>query len=128
MRTVAIVAAATATAAALAGCVAPALPTAANAVQPTADAWVYHCQSGNEIVARFRSDDTATVQYAGRSYPMRHARSADGARYAGDGLEWWSRGSHIGAPGTLFRHLADGSTGAVVESCALAVAPTTSER
>lgn len=99
------------------------MPTAANARQPAADAWVYHCQSGNEVVVRFRNDDTATVQYAGRSYSMRHARSADGARYAADGLEWWSRGSNIGAPGTLFRHLADGSTGAVVETCALAAAP-----
>jgi membrane-bound inhibitor of C-type lysozyme len=118
-----------AVAAALAGCTAPAPPTAANAEQPAGDAWVYRCTSGETVEARYRrSDDALTVRYAGRVVLMHHAISADGARYAGAGLEWWSRGSNIGAPGTLFRHEADGSTGAVVENCSLAATPTHPQR
>ncbi|MBS0315690.1 MAG: MliC family protein [Proteobacteria bacterium] len=123
-RPVAVAIAAVAAAAALAGCTAPAPPTAANAEQPAADAWVYRCASGEMVEARYRrSDDTLTVRYTGQLVLMHHAISADGARYAGEGLEWWSRGSNIGAPGTLFRHEADGSTGAVIETCTLAIAP-----
>jgi membrane-bound inhibitor of C-type lysozyme len=112
----------------LAGCTTPASPTASGAEQPAGGAWVYHCRSGNDVVARHLGDDTADVQYAGRAYLMRHALSADGARYAGAGLEWWSRGSNLGAPGTLFRHRADGSTGAVVEICALVGVPPRPQR
>lgn len=48
---------------------------------------------------------------------MRIAVSGSGARYVSDGLEWWTKGSGAGAAGTLFRHLADGTSGEIIESC-----------
>jgi hypothetical protein len=32
-------------------------------------------------------------------------------------LEWWTKGVGVGAPGTLFRHLADGAPGEIIERC-----------
>lgn len=110
-------------AAALTGCATQTSRT--GGVEASADAaFVYRCASGEVVEASYRrGGDTATVRYAGRIVLMHHAISADGARFAGGGIEWWTRGSSLGSPGTMFRHRADGSTGAVIETCALAVAP-----
>ncbi|WP_235039677.1 MliC family protein [Vreelandella profundi] len=78
----------------------------------------YQCESGETIAAAYPSTDTARVQYKGRSYGMQIAVSGSGARYVGDDLEWWAKGSGSGSEGTLFSHLADGTSGGTIERCA----------
>ena len=77
----------------------------------------YRCASGETIVASYPSTDSATVQYKSRKHAMKIAVSGSGARYVGDGLEWWTKGSGRGSEGTLFRHMADGKSGTVMENC-----------
>ena len=77
----------------------------------------YACQTGEAIAATYPSTDSATVKYKARTYDMKIAVSASGARYVGEDLEWWTKGSGTGSEGTLFRHLPDGTTGEIVESC-----------
>jgi membrane-bound inhibitor of C-type lysozyme len=77
----------------------------------------YRCESGATVAAVYLSTDSATVRYGLASYKMRIAISGSGARYVGDGLEWWTKGVGVGAPGTLFRHLADGAPGEIIERC-----------
>lgn len=77
----------------------------------------YRCESGETIHATYPSTDTATIQYRNQRHEMQIAVSGSGARYVSDGLEWWTKGSGAGAAGTLFRHLADGTSGEIIESC-----------
>ncbi len=77
----------------------------------------YRCDSGQELAASYATTDTAKVRYQGREYDMHIAVSGSGARYVGGGLEWWTKGSGRGAEGTLFKHMADGSSGAILERC-----------
>lgn len=77
----------------------------------------YRCESGQSIVATYPSTDSATIHYKGSSYDMKIAVSASGARYVGGGLEWWTKGSDAGSEGILFRHLADGRSGSIIETC-----------
>lgn len=97
-----------------AGCVS--VPQESVAAQsPTAHSYV--CQSGETIAATYPSTDTATIRYKGNTYNMQIAVSASGARYVGGELQWWTKGSGAGSEGTLFRHLADGTSGQIIESC-----------
>ena len=77
----------------------------------------YLCQSGETIAATYPSTDATAIRYKGNTYNMQIEVSASGARYVGGELEWWTKGSGAGSEGTLFRHLADGTTGQVIESC-----------
>ncbi|HNP36947.1 MAG TPA: MliC family protein [Woeseiaceae bacterium] len=77
----------------------------------------YSCESGQVVKANYSSFDTATVQYQDRTHEMHVAVSASGARYVGDGMEWWTKGSGPGSEGTLFHHQADGTSGSIIESC-----------
>ena len=77
----------------------------------------YQCESGETITAAYSSTDTATVKYKTRTYTMQIAISASGARYVGEGFEWWTKSSGPGSEGILFRHKADGTTGEIVERC-----------
>ena len=77
----------------------------------------YQCKSGKTIKVSYPTDVTAVVEYDHRRLQMKIAVSGSGARYVGEGLEWWSKGSVKGASGTLFRHLKDGTSGGVVEQC-----------
>lgn len=100
---------------ALCGCTTFAPP---NAPAVADRVFVYRCDSGKMIRAEYRPDQTADVTYDGRIHRMTVAISGSGARYAGDGLEWWTVGTGAGAAaGTLFRHRADGATGETVEQC-----------
>ncbi|GAA3991674.1 hypothetical protein GCM10022279_13530 [Comamonas faecalis] len=74
----------------------------------------YRCDSGRAVTASYPDTDTATVDYQGTRHAMQIAVSASGARYTGDGYEWWTKG----AEGTLFGHNADGTTGERIELCA----------
>ena len=77
----------------------------------------YTCESGATIAASYPSTDSATVNYHGSQHRMKIAVSGSGARYVGDRLEWWTKGSGSGSEGTLFRHMADGTSGPIVENC-----------
>ena len=77
----------------------------------------YTCQTGEAIAATYPSTDSATVKYKARNYDMKIAVSASGARYVAEDLEWWTKGSGHGSEATLLRHLPDGTTGEIIESC-----------
>ena len=96
------------------GCVSA--PQESVAAQSSA-AHSYLCQSGETIAAAYPSTDATVIRYKGNTYNMQIAVSASGARYVGGELEWWTKGSGAGSEGTLFRHLADGTSGQVIESC-----------
>ena len=82
-----------------------------------ASAFTYACESGQTVTAAYPTTDTATVQYQGRTYDMIIAISGSGARYVGGGLEWWTKGSGPGSEGTMLRHLANGTSGEILEFC-----------
>lgn len=87
------------------------------AAAPMAPVYYYRCKSGETIAAVYSTPDTASVQYKGRDYRMKITVSASGARYVGNGLEWWTKGTGQGAEGTLLRHLDDGTSGEIIERC-----------
>lgn len=82
-----------------------------------AETATYACESGATISASYPDTETATIVYQEREHKMRIAVSGSGARYVGDGLEWWTKGSGPGADGTLFEHLRDGTSGDALEHC-----------
>lgn len=77
----------------------------------------YCCESGMTIVAAYPDTDSAVIQYRGVTHQMQIAVSASGARYVGDGMEWWTKGAGKGSEGTLFQHNPDGTTGDHIEFC-----------
>lgn len=78
----------------------------------------YLCESGASIIATYTTTDLALIQYKGSNYTMQIAVSASGSRYVGGGFEWWSKGTGVGAEGTLFQHNTNDSTGELIEACA----------
>ena len=77
----------------------------------------YQCKSGEMIAATYPSTDSATINYKGSDYSMQIAVSASGARYVGGGFEWWTKGSGAGSEAILFHHMADDTSGSIVELC-----------
>jgi membrane-bound inhibitor of C-type lysozyme len=68
-------------------------PSPATAAPGTgAEVLVYHCADGETVRASYPTSDTAVVEFAGRSRTLKTAASASGARYVGDGLQWWTKG------------------------------------
>ena len=84
----------------------------------SSSSFTYQCKSGKTIKASYPTDSTAVVEYDNRVLEMKIAVSGSGARYVGEKLEWWTKGSGQRASGTLFRHLEDGTSGEAVEQCA----------
>ncbi|WP_036503288.1 MliC family protein [Nitrosococcus oceani] len=78
----------------------------------------YQCESGKTIMVSYPTDSTAVVEYDDRRLQMEIAVSGSGARYVGERLEWWTKGSGEGASGTLFRHLEGGTSGEAIQQCA----------
>lgn len=78
---------------------------------------VYRCNSGRIVKASYHSGTTAVVEYERRVREMVIVMSGSGARYAGGGLEWWTKGTGAGSAGTLFHHRNDGTTGDIIETC-----------
>ncbi|MCR5880500.1 MliC family protein [Phenylobacterium sp. J367] len=74
-------------AAALAGCT--------TVTHPTEPASVLHCENGETVEVRY-AGDMALVVYKNRKHTMRTVISGSGARYIGDGMEWWSKGFEEG--------------------------------
>lgn len=77
----------------------------------------YACESGALIQASYPDTDHARIEYQGRTHVLAIAVSASGARYVGDGFEWWTKGSGPGSSGSLYQHLPDGTTGDAIETC-----------
>lgn len=77
----------------------------------------YHCTSGETITATYPSVDSATIQYSKTIHTLQIAISGSGARYVGDGLEWWTKGTGVGAAGMLSRLRADGTSGEIIQRC-----------
>ncbi len=84
-------------AAATVGCaaMAPAKPP------PAVPAIVYACPDGQSVRATYPDTRTAVIQYRGATHTLKVALSADGARYIGDGLQWWTKGMTHGTIATL---------------------------
>jgi membrane-bound inhibitor of C-type lysozyme len=72
----------------------PTPPTASGPVNPDAQVTTYACVDGQRITAGYPDAQTAVVTYKDHAYTLKLAPSADGARYTGYGLQWWTRGSH----------------------------------
>ncbi|WP_395673560.1 MliC family protein [Phenylobacterium sp.] len=52
---------------------------------------VLHCENGETVEAGY-AGNIAVVRYKNRRHEMRVAMSASGARYIGDGMQWWTKG------------------------------------
>lgn len=97
-------------------------PPANPAPPPLDQQDTYRCDSGRTIDALYQSDK-ATLRFDGQTHRMGIALSGSGARYIGDGLEWWTKGSGPGSLGTLYRHEDDGTAGATLDTCAVPLHP-----
>ncbi|WP_312784299.1 DUF4232 domain-containing protein [Brevundimonas sp.] len=106
---------------------APTSPIEAPTTQTVA-AVGYACESGKVVTATYPDTETARVSYDGRDYVLTSAVSASGARYAGQGLEWWTASRNGQESGTLSRLAANDQTGGtIIERCSRpvpALAPT----
>ena len=91
-----------------------AAPPPGAAVAASTGAVTYACESGQAVTATYPNADSAQIAYGGRTYATRSVQSASGARYIGDGVEWWtaSRNGQEGA--TLSRLGPDGQTAVAV--------------
>lgn len=101
---------------------APAAPVEAPISQPAAEVG-YACESGKTIAVTYPDTETARLSYDGRDYVLTSAVSASGARYAGQGLEWWTA-SRNGQESATLNRLGpnDQAGGAVIERCSRPVA------
>jgi len=57
---------------------------------------IYRCEDGRTVTAGYPDRDTAELTVGPHSYTLKIARSADGARYTGFGLQWWTKGMSDG--------------------------------
>ncbi|RIH93880.1 MliC family protein [Meiothermus granaticius] len=54
----------------------------------------YRCADGFSLAVTYlEGGQLARFRYGGRTYTLRTALSADGARYVSGNLEWWTRGN-----------------------------------
>lgn len=74
---------------------------------------VYHCTDGRTVLARYPTTDTAALALQGQTYTLRIAVSASGARYVGDGWQWWTKGMHEARLAPLERGESHASTPAL---------------
>ncbi|WP_157948353.1 MliC family protein [Pulveribacter suum] len=79
----------------------------------TAATHTYRCVDGSTLRATYPTTETATVHYQGASRTLQIVRSGSGARYTGDGWQWWTKGD----TGTLSRLGADGYGDEVLAEC-----------
>ncbi len=60
-------------------------------------AWVrYVCEDGRTLSALYPDRETAQLKLGDTTHLLRIARSASGARYVGDALQWWTKGDEGG--------------------------------
>jgi membrane-bound inhibitor of C-type lysozyme len=80
-----------------------------------AESVTYRCETGRTVAAAYTSDSTVTLRYEGEVIDLVSARAASGARYEGEGYEWWSRGTGPGSEATLSR--LEGDSAEPLEQC-----------
>ncbi|GGO66026.1 MliC family protein [Bowmanella pacifica] len=61
----------------------------------------YHCDSGELVEAAYTTEQTASIRYKQRIHPLNLTVSASGAKYQGEGLIWWTKGSGPGSEAML---------------------------
>jgi len=71
-------------------------PAPSGPVNPDPVVTAYVCPGGERLTAGYPDPQTAVVEYRGHAYTLKIARSASGARYAGLGLQWWTKGFEHG--------------------------------
>ncbi|MBE1158795.1 MliC family protein [Dyella acidiphila] len=85
--------------AATAGAMLAACATPSNEHAPAGAAsnWIsYTCSDGQEVKAAYPDSDTALLEIKGSRHSLHSVISASGARYTGDGWQWWTKGMHDG--------------------------------
>lgn len=96
----------------------PPRPVTPTPTPPPAPALGYACESGRTVMAAYPDPDTARITYEGRAHDLRVVVSASGARFAGDGLEWWIASRNGQETATLSRLGPNEQVGsAVLERC-----------
>lgn len=80
---------------------------------PAGDRVQYRCDSGTVIEAVYLHEGGLVLHHAGRTHRLEDAPRASGARYTGEGLEWWIKGDE----GRLSPLQADGWGGEPLERC-----------
>ncbi|MFD1261617.1 MliC family protein [Entomomonas asaccharolytica] len=53
---------------------------------------IYQCEDGERFEAAYPDKDTAILNYGGELKLLKAVVSADGARYAGEDWQWWTKG------------------------------------
>jgi membrane-bound inhibitor of C-type lysozyme len=66
--------------------------TAPGPVNPDPRVRIYVCDDGQRVEAGYPSRDTAVVRYKDHAYTLGATVAADGVRYVGFGLQWWTKG------------------------------------
>jgi len=93
----------------------------------TAVAVAYECQSGKTVAVQYPDVRSAVVTYEGEVHQTRAVEAASGARYSGDGIQWWTTSRDGIETGTLGRvSAADGGVSAILERCSRALPPSPS--
>jgi membrane-bound inhibitor of C-type lysozyme len=60
-------------------------------------AWVnYACSDGQTVQASYPDNNTAIIKFKGETHTLHVALSGSGARYTGEGWQWWTKGMHDG--------------------------------
>lgn len=78
-----------------AGCT-PAAPKQP-AVASNPPSWTrYACSDGQIVQAAYPDTNTALVKIKGETHTLHVAISGSGARYTGDGWQWWTKGMRDG--------------------------------
>lgn len=95
-----------------------AAPPPGAAVAASTGAVTYACESGQAVTATYPNADSAQIAYGGRTYATRRVQAASGARYVGEGVEWWTANRDGQEGATLSRLGPDGQMAvAVLERC-----------
>lgn len=78
----------------LTGCVAT---TTDHAAANSAPSWTsYTCSDGQVVQAAYPDTNTALVRIKGETHSLHISLSGSGARYTGDGWQWWTKGMQDG--------------------------------
>lgn len=107
----------------------PVDPTPAVVIEPVSV--VYACESGKTVAVQYLAADAATgaeansvpgvgsarVSYLNENHVLPSAEAASGARYSGDGFEWWVTNRQGKETATLGRLGARGAVVAIAERC-----------
>lgn len=72
--------------------VAAALLAACQPPRSTTPSVAYRCDDGRQIQANYQGTDHAVLAVDGATHRLTIARSASGARYVGEGWQWWTKG------------------------------------